>query len=796
MTRPARPHLDLPLEAARLYRRRRQKIEPRPLPKRGPVTHSKKLLSQLNAVLAVKADPTTGASGASAAIEMAAGVAPDPVQLAKGAAAYVDAGDEVAVVYFPDGHARTFRKKLVDYGDRTKRVASGAPRNEKLVAPIEEIRRPTLRDLAGQWDLESDLQAHPSGLWIELWAPGGRLGRAELRDAIQAAVRDFAHRHRPPDSQGPDPGAARYEAAEHDIYLASLTAEAVRLLPVALPCVTSIQRPSQARLERVAHELVAEAIGDDRIEHPAPNAPIVAVLDTGVAEDHPLIARALIAPGISVVPGVTSAHDAYPHGHGTGMVGAATYSDLANDIAQGGPVRPRCRIANVRLWSPDPDDQVFWPSRTEEAVTAADAMAEEDIAAHLLCLSSGRRPLTPRTSWSHAVDQLAYNDGSGRLICLAAGNAHVEPDPQAYPFTNLASELNDPAQAMNALTVGGITNLDALHPDRGGLVPVARAGQLSPHTTTGTPAGPIKPDILMEAGNACPDGTFANSGIQELNVLTTSSRHAEGRHLESYDGTSIATAAAAGLAVDIAAANPTRRPETIRALIVNSARWPSPLRAQLPHRNERLRCAGYGVPSRERALASSSSRATLIHEGRMAPYSSEGKLDALHLLRLPLPHDELLALGDAPVSLSVTLSYFIEPHETSQTHYAGAWLQWDLQRQFESDGDFLARINDADRDAASPPEGTDQWRWEIGTQVRRRGSVQSDRLEVEAAALAGDLLVGVFPAGGWWRNHLRVRAGREVHYAMVVTIDAGDVNVDLYQLIAARIPVDVPVDAS
>jgi hypothetical protein len=180
----------------------------------------------------------------------------------------------------------------------------------------------------------------------------------------------------------------------------------------------------------------------------------------------------------------------------------------------------------------------------------------------------------------------------------------------------------------------------------------------------------------------------------------------------------------------------------------------------------------------------------------MAPYSVEGKLDALHLLRLPLPHDELLALGAATVSLAVTLSYFVEPHETRTTRYAGAWLQWDLQRQSESETDFLARINDRDRDPNAPPDPTDQWNWEIGTQARRRGSVQGDRLEIEAAALAGDLLVGVFPAGGWWKDRLKERAGQEVPYAMVITLDVGSVDVDVYSLISARLPVELSVDAT
>ncbi|MDQ2761473.1 MAG: S8 family serine peptidase [Actinomycetota bacterium] len=725
--------------------------------------------------------------GANAAIDLAPGVVSDPVQLAKGAAAYVDAGEHAAVVYFPDSEAKTLRGKLSQYGDPAKVVKSGAPRNNKLVAPIEQIRRPTLVDLADPWDLESELLSGVAAIWVELWTPGGRFGAPELREAIQSAIGHFARDH------SADGHVERYEAADHDIYLARLSPGGVRLLPTAVPAVTRIHEPSQARLERVAQDVVGQVIADDAIQPPPASAPTVAVLDTGIAEDHPLLERTLVAPGVSVVPGVTSAQDAFPQGHGTGMAGAAAYRALAADIARGGLVSPRCRIANVRLWSDDP--AAFWASRTEEAVAEADAMPGQ-VAAQLLCLSSGRRPLTPRTSWSYAVDSLAYNNGEGRLICVAAGNVPPEADPAVYPATNQAAELHDPAQAVNALTVAGFTNLDALRSGRAGLVPVAKAGELSPHTTTGTLKAPIKPDVLTEAGNACPDGTLANVGIEELSVLTTSSRHVMGRYLESYDGTSIAAAALAGLASDVADANRARRPETIRALIVNSARWPAALRSQVPNRNERLRCAGYGVPRREHALASTSSRATLIHEGRMAPYSAEGKLDALHLLRLPFPHDELLALGHASVSLAVTLSYFVEPHETRSTRYAGAWLQWDLQRQSESEGDFLARVNEHDRDPDAPPDPSDNWNWEIGTQARRRGSVQGDRLEIEAAALAGDLLVGVFPAGGWWKDHLKQRAGREVPYAMVITIDAGDVDIDLYALISVRLPVDVSIDVS
>jgi hypothetical protein len=52
----------------------------------------------------------------------------------------------------------------------------------------------------------------------------------------------------------------------------------------------------------------------------------------------------------------------------------------------------------------------------------------------------------------------------------------------------------------------------------------------------------------------------------------------------------------------------------------------------------------------------------------------------------------------------------------------------------------------------------------------------------------------VFPVGGWWRDHLRRRAGRGMKYSVVVTVDAGQADIDLYSLIQVRLPIDVPVD--
>ncbi len=72
----------------------------------------------------------------------------------------------------------------------------------------------------------------------------------------------------------------------------------------------------------------------------------------------------------------------------------------------------------------------------------------------------------------------------------------------------MAAFLHDPVQPVNALTVGGITHRDALT-TAGTMKPVARAGQLSPYASTNASSTlPIKPEIVLEGGNACPDGSL------------------------------------------------------------------------------------------------------------------------------------------------------------------------------------------------------------------------------------------------------------------------------------------------
>ena len=268
--------------------------------------------------------------------------------------------------------------------------------------------------------------------------------------------------------------------------------------------------------------------------------------------------------------------------------------------------------------------------------------------------------------------------------------------------------------------------------------------------------------------------------------------------LSSTFGTSSATAIAGRLAAMVWAREPALRAETVRALLVHSARWTNTMLHQFPNLDERLRLCGYGVPDVTRAMGCVRERATIIVEDSMPNAildEESGPRRALKLFRLPIPAAEIEELGDAEVELSVTLSYFAEPNYVRQTSHHGLDLEWDMQGPAESEEEFLQRINRAQREQDSVDNpGTSSFRWQIGIQRRGRGTVQSDLWRGPAALLAGSKLIGVYPRLGWWDDR-KALVEEEMHFTLVITVSVPD-GVDVYLPISQALAISVDVEAT
>lgn len=166
----------------------------------------------------------------------------------------------------------------------------------------------------------------------------------------------------------------------------------------------------------------------------------------------------------------------------------------------------------------------------------------------------------------------------------------------------------------------------------------------------------------------------------------------------------------------------------------------------------------------------------------------------MNLHRLPWPLAELEAVGEVEVEMRVTLSYFIEPNPSergfrSRYRYESHGLRFEVKRPFESEDDFRSRINAAARDEEEGTRsgGADP-NWVIGTQIRHKGSLHADIWRGPAADLASRGVLAVYPALGWWKTRPRLeRYNKTARYALIISIRAPEVDVDLYSAVANQI---------
>jgi hypothetical protein len=553
-----------------------------------------------------------------------------------------------------------------------------------------------------------------------------------------------------------------------------------------------------------------------RLTPPADANVAVCILDSGVTQAHPLLSPALdVADLHTINPAWGTADSATQwRGHGTAMAGTALYGDLVPALSGGGAIVLTHRLESVKILPPNgvaDNEPDLYGAITAEAIARAEIQAPNRRRAIALAVTSESSMRGKPSSWSAAIDQLCFDPDNRRLLIVSAGNIRVDLMPADHLVRNDLESVEDPAHAWNALTVGAFTEkVDLIDPALAGWSAIAPAGELSPRSRTSVTwerQWPVKPDVVIEGGNLASNGVLPGDPVDDLQLLTTHNRPND-RAFNTIGDTSAATALVARLAGAILATRPRLWPETVRGLIVHSAEWTPAMRARIDACNGRkgqihslVRRYGYGVPDLGRALLSAQNDLTLMVEDALTPFNKEGsavKTRDMKVHQLPWPNDILAQLGDAHVELRVTLSYFIEPNPgergwTRRHRYASHGLRFAVKKATESLDDFRARVNDAARDeeegeAAGGGAGGDEWL--LGPKNRDQGSLHSDFWSGTAADLAQRDAIGVFPVGGWWKEKPYLEKwDTEARYALIVTIKAPGVEVDIYTPVEAKIAI-------
>ena len=721
--------------------------------------------------------------------------------------------DDRATVFATESGVKALRKKVDQFVNENTPIktredgsqSGGRPKNANLVQSIAAITEAGLRAL---WQSPPDkFPAGPGEKKWELW-----LDRTEANEFIGAASQ-LGVSFSDDQIKFPEDIVVIAEASQQLLGRVIRQKSGVRAL--SAPSVTAdfFDGMDVAEQAEWVDELLART-SQIRSDDPG----FVTLLDTGISRAHPLI-----SPFLSV----DDRHAANPawgvedvKGHGTQLAGLALYGDLSFALETSDHIRIKHRLESVKVL-PDAGHN---PHHLLGAVTrnGVNAVELNHQRRRTFVLANSTDQDTPHdgapTSWSSEIDQLCAGvsgtESISRLMIVAAGNT----DNMTFLNHNyldrcdaLDNEVESPAQSWNAITVGAYTEKIDL-PAGDPTTPLAPSGDLSPSSRTASWSShwPLKPDIVFEGGNWAVSAFPPPMRHIPLSLLSTSHDYPL-RSFTTTQDTSAAAALAAKAAAELWAEYPDMWPETVRALLVGSARWTPQMLSHLPVRPLKsdytalFQRYGFGIPDLDRAKRSAANAFSLIVEDTITPYRLNDKgSSAVHnemkLFALPWPVQALRALGNAQITLRVALSTFIapnpsEPSRGSKFRYASHNLRFKLNRAGENAAQFKARINKA---AEKPPgpQNEENDGWDFGSNRRDVGSLQIDQLTCEASDLARRNLLAVHPVAGWFKSkHLLAEELPSTRFSLVVEIDAGDTDAQLYTEVETAIAALVAADA-
>ena len=559
----------------------------------------------------------------------------------------------------------------------------------------------------------------------------------------------------------------------------------------------------------------AERIVDDDLEGVS-----VCLLDTGVNNGHPILEKIIKDSDCHTIE--TSRGVADIAGHGTSMAGIAAFCTLEDKLESMDVIHAYHFLESVKMLDkPDDNPEELYGELTSEAISLAEI--ENPEINRVICMAitaeTGITQDGRPTSWSGAIDSIVSGadeeDGHHRLMVISAGNTTLSEMQECGDCRTavINHSVENPGQAWNAITVGAYTELDQIaDPWLDGYEPVAKAGDISPYTSTSMmwdyKKWPIKPEIVLEGGNvAYSEKERFYTEADDLSLLTTGHQYLTGRPFEVIRMTSSATAQAAWMAARIWKQYPDLWPETIRALLIHSAEW-TPQMIHSVGGQERLdktgyrrllRTCGYGVPDLDKALWSASNSVNLILQDELQPYlkKDNGSIsqNEMHIHTLPWPQELLLAHEEMIVRMRVTLSYYIEPGPAEigwkdKYRYPSCGLLFEVNNPMEDRENFVKRISKAMREDEEDKGEikNDSSRWLLGINNRNVGSMHSDIWEGTASQLSESNMVIIYPKVGWWKSRAYLnRYHSKVRYSLVVTLEAPKVDIDLYTAIATQI---------
>lgn len=582
-----------------------------------------------------------------------------------------------------------------------------------------------------------------------------------------------------------------------------ISGKGLRDLVLNYPYIFEVLEPEQVAEINSRPEKVAASTYTLEIEPPNANAPSICIIDSGIQEQHPLLAGMVDqANSICFVPGDSATDVAdyvAPNGHGTRVAGAVIYPRGA---PVSGAFKAPCWIQNARVLdknnglSSELNPALYLKTIVETYHLAGlhTKLFNHSVAAYRPCRAQNI------SAWAATMDWLSWEYDV--LFFQSAGN--LPDSSNAVPFRlgildhlnagrdypsyllRASSRIPSPSESLQALTVGSINHCGF---GSGTFSSFGGAEDTSPYSATGLGVwGAVKPDVVEYGGGMVRDGTtppLLTTPVAVCTDLIRSTLHGGPLAAKDEIGTSYAAPKVASIAVALQTIFPNESALLYRSLIVNSARWPTWAENSL-NKLDALRQIGYGVPDLDRATKNNPFKITLITSGE-----NKVKAKEAHIYQIPIP-PELRSPGeDFEIRIDVSLSYVAKPRRTRRfvNKYLSTWVDWRSSKFGESIDSFKNFIlRNGNRELAENGQvipwkirEQDAWGEVIGAR-RENSTIQKDWAVIKSHELPTDFCIAVRGHPGWDPD-----PDAFAKYALSVSFEAINQDIPIYERIEASV---------
>jgi subtilisin family serine protease len=574
----------------------------------------------------------------------------------------------------------------------------------------------------------------------------------------------------------------------------SISGKGLRDLVFTYQYLFKIAFPAKFQIEKEPITFPGET--EAEIIAPDDNTAAICIIDSGIQQNHRLIAPAINAgESFSYVHGDPDVSDFVKlSGHGTKVAGASLYP---REVPTNGTHKLICRLQNARILDKDNEisDQEFSPVLMNKIVTrySNTRIFNLSVAEKRGYTGSHMHEL------AESIDKLMHEKNI--LFIIATGNLYestgsvVNPGVNDFIQQGLAypdylkeghCRIANPGISSFALTVGSVGYLNYEDDD---FKSVAGRDYVSPFSRTGLGMwGAIKPDVVEYGGDLTVNknsGMIAQHPATSIELVNSTRFNAAAHGKESY-GTSYSAPKVSHIVANLQNEHPNESAQMYRALVVQSARLPA--HCFYNPTTDDFTKYGYGIPDLARALNNALNRVTFIQQGSIGGKKAD-------IYKLIIPSELRGENAGFQILVEITLAFTARTRATRKgAHsYMSTWLEWKSCRYSENFNSFRARtlqyLEEEDQEMEAGDDAI-QWvirenpRWSDVKINRNYSSIQKSWAIIQPHQFGGDFSIAIIGHAGWDKN-----LENAVPYALTVSFESVGVELPIYELMSkAQVP--------